>query len=275
MAHGPNTRVYHFAGTEHGLGIWPPTDTQLAAADATGNVERSRNLRGTVNYGRLLRACLVNLDRWVDRGDRAAAQCPRARGRRYRRRSRRADEGLRPHPGRPLSAPPRPAAAARLRSGSRDRSAPHASPWRRPGVRVARVGRRRRRQRGRGHRAAGAARARWPRTPAGTCATRTSAASSSSWSSRARPCPSRAPAPSGRPRAIRARRWRNATARATTISRPFAARRSTSASSATCWRRTSSCPSAWPPACGTSGRPADEPATREELAAWGYESSTR
>ena len=68
VAHGPNTRVYHFAGTEHGLGVWPPTDTQLAAADATGNVERSRNLRGTVNYGRLLRACLVNLDRWVSEG---------------------------------------------------------------------------------------------------------------------------------------------------------------------------------------------------------------
>jgi hypothetical protein len=67
-AHGPNTRVYHFAGTEHGLGVWPPTDTQVAAADATGNVERSQNLRGTVNYGRLLRACLVNLDRWVTEG---------------------------------------------------------------------------------------------------------------------------------------------------------------------------------------------------------------
>jgi hypothetical protein len=68
IGHGPHTRVYHFAGTEHGLGVWPPTDTQVAAADATGNVERSQNLRGTVNYGRLLRACLVNLDRWVTEG---------------------------------------------------------------------------------------------------------------------------------------------------------------------------------------------------------------
>jgi hypothetical protein len=68
VAHGPHTRVYHFAGTEHGLGVWPPTDTQVAAADATGNVERSQNLRGTANYGRLLRACLVNLDRWVTEG---------------------------------------------------------------------------------------------------------------------------------------------------------------------------------------------------------------
>jgi Alpha/beta hydrolase domain len=68
VAHGPNTRVYHFAGTEHGLGVWPPTDIQQAAADPTGTVERSRNLRGTANYGRLLRACLVNLDRWVREG---------------------------------------------------------------------------------------------------------------------------------------------------------------------------------------------------------------
>jgi hypothetical protein len=67
-AHGPNVRVYHFAGTEHGLGVWPPTDTQAAAADATGAVERSQNVRGTLDYGRLLRACLANLDRWVTEG---------------------------------------------------------------------------------------------------------------------------------------------------------------------------------------------------------------
>ena len=67
-AHGPSVRVYHFAGTEHGLGIWPPTDTQLAAADATGTVERSQHLRGVVDYAPLLRACLVHLDRWVVEG---------------------------------------------------------------------------------------------------------------------------------------------------------------------------------------------------------------
>jgi Alpha/beta hydrolase domain len=62
---GPDTRVYHFAGTEHGVGIWPPTDTQPAPADPTGPVDRSQNLRGVVNYSRLLRALLVHLDRWV------------------------------------------------------------------------------------------------------------------------------------------------------------------------------------------------------------------
>jgi hypothetical protein len=68
VAHGPYTRIYHFAGTEHGLGVWPPSDTTPIAADPSGWSERSQNLRGTVNYGRLLRACLVNLDRWVTEG---------------------------------------------------------------------------------------------------------------------------------------------------------------------------------------------------------------
>ncbi|HEX3175032.1 MAG TPA: alpha/beta hydrolase domain-containing protein [Methylomirabilota bacterium] len=68
VEHGPSVRVYHFAGTEHGLGVWPPTDTQTAAADPHGWSERSRHLRGVVNYGRLLRACLLNLDRWVTEG---------------------------------------------------------------------------------------------------------------------------------------------------------------------------------------------------------------
>jgi len=68
VAPGANTRVYHFAGTEHGVGVWPPTDRQLAAADPTGAVEHTQNLRGVVEYSRLLRACLVNLDRWVRDG---------------------------------------------------------------------------------------------------------------------------------------------------------------------------------------------------------------
>jgi hypothetical protein len=68
IAHGPNVRVYHFAGTEHGLGIWPPTDTQPAPADPAGAVEHSRHLRGVVDYSLLLRACLAHLDRWVVEG---------------------------------------------------------------------------------------------------------------------------------------------------------------------------------------------------------------
>jgi hypothetical protein len=67
-AHGARTRIYHFAGTEHGLGVWPPTDRVPAPADPTGGVERSQALRGIVDYAPLLRACLVNLDRWVTEG---------------------------------------------------------------------------------------------------------------------------------------------------------------------------------------------------------------
>jgi len=68
IEHGPSVRVYHFAGTEHGTGVWPPTDSQPAPADPHGWVDRSQHLRGVVNYGRLLRACLINLDRWVTEG---------------------------------------------------------------------------------------------------------------------------------------------------------------------------------------------------------------
>ena len=68
VAPGSFTRVYHFAGTEHGVGVWPPTDTTPVAADPSGWTERSQNVRNTINYSRLLRACLVNLDRWVTEG---------------------------------------------------------------------------------------------------------------------------------------------------------------------------------------------------------------
>ncbi len=75
VAHGPHTRVYHFTGTEHGLGVWPPSDSTPVAADPSGWTERSQNVRGTVNYGRLLRACLVNLDRWVTEGVEPPPSC--------------------------------------------------------------------------------------------------------------------------------------------------------------------------------------------------------
>jgi hypothetical protein len=68
VPHGPGVRVYHFAGTEHGLGVWPPSDAQPAAADPSGAVERSQHLRGVLDYAPLLRACLVNLARWVEAG---------------------------------------------------------------------------------------------------------------------------------------------------------------------------------------------------------------
>jgi Alpha/beta hydrolase domain len=65
---GASARVYHFAGTEHGLGVWPPTSEKLAPADPSEPSENSQNLRNTIDYAPLLRACLVNLDRWVTEG---------------------------------------------------------------------------------------------------------------------------------------------------------------------------------------------------------------
>jgi hypothetical protein len=67
-APGPNVRVYHFTGTEHGTGIWPPSDTTAVAADPRGLVERSQHVRSVVNYGRTLRALLAHLDRWAADG---------------------------------------------------------------------------------------------------------------------------------------------------------------------------------------------------------------
>ena len=67
VSSGASARVYHFAGTEHGLGVWPPTATK-AAAEPSEPPERSQNIRNTIDYAPLLRACLVNLDRWVTAG---------------------------------------------------------------------------------------------------------------------------------------------------------------------------------------------------------------
>ena len=61
---GRNVRVYHFTGTEHGTGTWPPTDT----SDSGEGISRTQNLRSIIDYTPLLRACLDNLDRWVAEG---------------------------------------------------------------------------------------------------------------------------------------------------------------------------------------------------------------
>ena len=61
---GPNARVYHFTGTEHGTGTWPPTDS----SDSGEGISRTQNMRSVVDYTPLLRACLDNLDRWVAEG---------------------------------------------------------------------------------------------------------------------------------------------------------------------------------------------------------------
>jgi hypothetical protein len=59
-----NARIYHFTGTQHGIGTWPPTDT----TESIEGVSRSQNVRNVIDYSPLLRACLFNLDRWVVEG---------------------------------------------------------------------------------------------------------------------------------------------------------------------------------------------------------------
>ena len=65
---GPDVRVYHFTGTEHGTGLWPPTDTTTVAADPREFPEKSQHLRSVVNYSRIMRALLVRLDQWATDG---------------------------------------------------------------------------------------------------------------------------------------------------------------------------------------------------------------
>jgi len=156
LEHGPSVRVYHFAARSTGPAC--AADGHAAApADPHGWVDRSQNLRGVVNYGRLLRACLINLDRWVTDGIAPPPSChPRVAdgtamapetlaktfdaipGARYPRRHAR--------PLRQTTAPTPRCGGSRWRRRSRR------------ALRHARVGRGQRRQRGRRHRPARAGR---------------------------------------------------------------------------------------------------------------------
>ena len=64
-----SVRRYHFAGAQHGVGIFPPI-----------TVRPTDGIRGqlpfnTVDYTPLLRAALTNLDRWVTTGEPAPPSC--------------------------------------------------------------------------------------------------------------------------------------------------------------------------------------------------------
>ena len=56
-------RRYHFAGTQHGSGTFPPEETR-PSDNVSGQVPYN-----AVDYNPLLRAALVNLDRWVAAGE--------------------------------------------------------------------------------------------------------------------------------------------------------------------------------------------------------------
>ena len=192
VEHGPDVRVYHWSGTEHGLGIWPPADAATVAADPRGWTERARNQRGVVNYGRLLRAALVNLDRWVTEGvlpppgrhpriaDRTAVdpsaldatfvKIPGACYPRHQVRARRTSRRCRPRPG--------PSMAIRVSAVDRTATSRRASRARAP-VPLA-------------------------TTPAGISVIPRAEESTRFSTSRAAPCPSRPRGPSVWPRATRA-----------------------------------------------------------------------
>lgn len=56
-------RVYHLAGTQHGPGVLPPG--RVSAIDGS----RGLHHFNTVDYSPLIRAALINLERWVTAGD--------------------------------------------------------------------------------------------------------------------------------------------------------------------------------------------------------------
>ena len=58
-----SVRIYHFAGTQHGPGPFPPTDTN--AVDGS----RAQQLFSCLDYTPLLRSALVRIDRWVTSGE--------------------------------------------------------------------------------------------------------------------------------------------------------------------------------------------------------------
>jgi hypothetical protein len=58
-----SVRRYHFAGTQHGSGEFPPLEVR------TGEGPKGQLPFNSVDYAPLLRAALVNLDRWVSQGE--------------------------------------------------------------------------------------------------------------------------------------------------------------------------------------------------------------
>jgi len=60
-----SVRIYHFGGTQHPVGTFPPQDTDARQG------YRGQHPFNWTDYRPLLRAALVNLDRWVTHGEQA------------------------------------------------------------------------------------------------------------------------------------------------------------------------------------------------------------
>jgi hypothetical protein len=64
-----SVRIYHYAGTQHGPGRLALYDVDIQEGP------RGQQLGNSVDYRPLLRAALVNLDRWVSSGEEPPASC--------------------------------------------------------------------------------------------------------------------------------------------------------------------------------------------------------
>ena len=64
-----SVRRYHFAGCQHGSGEFPPLQVR------TGEGAKGQLPFNSVDYAPLLRAVLVNLDRWVSEGEVPPLSC--------------------------------------------------------------------------------------------------------------------------------------------------------------------------------------------------------
>ena len=71
VATSESVRIYHFAGTHHPSGFFPPTDTFPFVG------HRGKLPLNSVDYRPLTRAALVGLDRWVTSGDAPPSRYPR------------------------------------------------------------------------------------------------------------------------------------------------------------------------------------------------------
>ena len=67
-----NIRRYHFAGTQHGSGNFPPMDKIV---NKDGDTFRGQIPFNAVDYNPLLRALLINLDKWVSYTDTPPKSC--------------------------------------------------------------------------------------------------------------------------------------------------------------------------------------------------------
>ena len=105
-------RRYHFAGTQHGSGTFPPQDS-LPASSLRGQAAFN-----AVDYNPLLRAALANLDRWVTAGEPAPPEPPPVTGRRHGGGVAHAAGAVRGYPGRGVPAEADAGDQAGLRAGA-------------------------------------------------------------------------------------------------------------------------------------------------------------